>query len=113
MQTVGKPEEIEINLVAYYSVVTGWVHVERTVEFCLDFSKAFDAVFHNIPIGKLRKSGTDERTVRWTENSLTDRAQSVVICDAESSWKPVDSSVPKASVVGLVCLTSSSVTWMK
>jgi len=35
---------------------------------CLDFSKAFDTVFHNNLIGKLRKCGLDEWTVRWIEN---------------------------------------------
>ena len=31
---------------------------------CLDFSKAFDTVSHNSLIGKLRKCGLDEWTVR-------------------------------------------------
>jgi len=34
----------------------------------LDFSKAFDIVFHNILIGKLRKYGLGEWTVRWVES---------------------------------------------
>jgi len=34
----------------------------------LDFSKAFDTVSHNILIGKVRKHGLDEWTLRSTDN---------------------------------------------
>ena len=37
----------------------------------LDFSKAFDTVFHNTLIMKLRKCGIDEWTERWFEKWLT------------------------------------------
>jgi len=37
---------------------------------CLDFSKASDTVSHNILLGKLRKCGLDEWTVRWIKNWL-------------------------------------------
>jgi len=53
--------------------------------FHLDFSKAFDTVSHNILIGKLRKCGLDEWSVRWTENWLNARTQRVVISGTESS----------------------------
>ncbi|PKU44633.1 rna-directed dna polymerase from mobile element hypothetical protein [Limosa lapponica baueri] len=52
-----------------------------------NFSKAFDTVTHNILIGKLRKCGLDEKTVRWMENWLSGRAQRVVISGTESSWR--------------------------
>ncbi|GAB0176869.1 mitochondrial enolase superfamily member 1 [Grus japonensis] len=83
------------NLIAFYDGMTGWVDEGRAVDVvCLDFSKAFDTVSHNILIGKLRKYGLDEWTVRWVENWLNGRAQRVVISGAESSWRPVASGGP-------------------
>jgi len=40
--------------------------------------------------------------VRWTENWLNGRAQTVVISSTESKWKPVASGVPQGSVLSLV-----------
>ncbi|PKU35582.1 glycerol kinase [Limosa lapponica baueri] len=56
------------NLITFYDGVTGWEHERMTVDVVyLDFSKAFDTVSHNILIGKLRKCGLDERTVRGVD----------------------------------------------
>ena len=68
------------NLITFYDGMIIWVDEGRAVNVVyLDFSKAFDTVSHNILIGKLRKCGLDEWTVRWIENWLNGRAQSVVI----------------------------------
>jgi len=56
------------NLMAFYNGITGWMDDGRAVDVvCLDFSKAFDTVSHNILLGKLRNCGLDEWLVRWIE----------------------------------------------
>ena len=71
-----------------------WEDKGRAVDVVyLNFSMAFDTVSHNILLGKLGKCRLDERTVRWIENWLNGRAQSVVISSAESGWRPVASGV--------------------
>ena len=68
------------NLIAFYDGMTAWIDEGGAVDVVyLDFIKAFDTVSHNILLGKLRKCGLDEWSVRWTENWLRGRTQSVVI----------------------------------
>ena len=67
------------NLTAFCDGMTGWVDEGRAANVVyLDFSKASDTVSHNILIGKLRKDGLDEWSVRWIENWLNGRTQRVI-----------------------------------
>jgi len=87
------------NLIAFYDGMTGWVDEGRAVDVVyLNFSKASDSVSHNILLGKLRKCGLDEWTVRWIENWLNGRTQRAVVSGAESSWRLVTSGVSQGSV---------------
>ena len=65
----------------------------------LTSNKALDTISHNILVMKLRKCGIDEWTVKWIENWLTGRAQSVAISNTESGGRPVTTGVPQGLVL--------------
>ncbi|KAF1482356.1 hypothetical protein FQV18_0013500, partial [Eudyptula minor novaehollandiae] len=54
------------NLISFYDQVTRLVDEGKAVDVvCLDFSKAFDTVSHNILLKKLAAHGLDRCTLRW------------------------------------------------
>ena len=64
------------SVIAFYDGMTGWADEGRAVDVVyLNFSKAFDTVSRNILLGKLRRRGLDEWSVRWIENRLNGRTQ--------------------------------------
>ena len=66
----------------------------------LDFSKASDAVSHNIVMDKLMKYRLPKCTVRWTQNGLNGWAQRVVISGMQCSWRQLTSGVLQQSTLG-------------
>jgi len=61
------------------------VLIQKIIQLGGNESGSKDTVSHNIFIGKLRRCGQDEWTVKWTENWLNGRTQRPVINGAESS----------------------------
>ena len=66
----------------------------------LDFSMAFDTVPHQRLLGKLSFYGIKGPLLKWIAAFLKDRHQSVVLEGMTSGQVPVDSVVPKGSVLG-------------
>ncbi|RMC19104.1 hypothetical protein DUI87_03708 [Hirundo rustica rustica] len=88
------------DLLNFCGGLAGWASEGRAVDaVCLDFSKAFDTVSHNILAGKLRKCGLEEWTVRWIRNWLNGRALRVMISRTESTWRPTASGILQGSLL--------------
>jgi len=66
----------------------------------LDFSKAFDTVPHRRLLGKLRFYGITGTTLKWVEQFLIDRTQSVLCDGIRSGKEKVGSGVPQGTVLG-------------
>ena len=66
----------------------------------LDISKAFDKVWHEGLIFKLRQNGVSGGLLKLMENYLHNRKQRVVLNGSESDYVIIESGVPQGSVLG-------------
>ena len=66
----------------------------------LDMSKAFDKVWHEGLIFKLKQNGIEGKLLTLFQNYLSNRKQRVVINGTESNWGDVQAGVPQGSVFG-------------
>ena len=66
----------------------------------LDISKAFDKVWHEGLIGKLKSNGISGSLLDFFTNYLSDRYQRIVLNGTESNWVKLTAGVPQASVLG-------------
>ena len=66
----------------------------------LDISKAFDKVWHDGLIFKLKQNGVSGSLLLFFQNYLNNRKQSVVLNGSHSSYSKVESGVPQGSVLG-------------
>ena len=66
----------------------------------LDMSKAFDKVWHEGLIFKLKQNGIEGNLLNLFSNYLNNRRQRVVLNRMESSWAEIRAGVPQGSVLG-------------
>ena len=66
----------------------------------LDISKAFDKVWHEGLVWKLKSNGIHGKALRILQNFLNDRYQRVVLNGQSSNWEKVNAGVPQGSILG-------------
>ena len=73
---------------------------EITAAILFDLRKAFDVVFHEIILQKLRLHNFDFHAMTWMQSYLSNRYQCIVTSKISSSLQQVKSVVPQGSVLG-------------
>ena len=66
----------------------------------MDISKAFDRVWHEGLLFKLKQHGITGNLHKWFASYLKNRTQKVVIGGSSSSSQPLQAGVPQGSILG-------------
>ena len=66
----------------------------------LDISKAFDKVWHEGLIFKLKANGVEGKMLNLIESFLNERYQRVVLNGQHSEWEEIKAGVPQGSILG-------------
>ena len=99
-----RPDDSTTNQLVY---LTNEIHEafenSHSLEFravFLDISKAFDKVWHEGLIFKLKQDGISGNLLNLFENYLTNKKQRVVLNGSHSDYTSIESGVPQGSVLG-------------
>ena len=82
------------------TIYESFENFDETRAVFLDISKAFDKVWHEGLIFKLKCNGISGNLLNFFENYLSNRFQCVVLNGKDSDWKMLLSGVAQGSVLG-------------
>ena len=82
------------------SIYEAFENYEETRAVFLDISKAFDKVWHEGLIYKLKCNGISGMLLTFFENYLSQQCQCVVLNGKEPEWTGIKAGVPQGSVLG-------------
>ena len=91
-----------LHLIKFCTFLSPFRVGSRTIMSTIDFSKAFDSVWHPSLFHKLISAGLPSCFARWTQSFLSDRRASVVYQNHKSRSFRVRRGVPQGSVLGPV-----------
>lgn len=71
-----------------------------TLATFIDFSKAFDTLDHNILLTRLAELNLHSTSLAWFSSYLSNRKQTVIVNNTQSSERDISTGVPQGSVLG-------------
>ena len=96
------PNDSAVNrlLVMFETIYKNFDSNQDTVFLSLDVSKAFDRVWHEGLIFKLKQLGISGNLLKWFKSYLTNRRQRVILGGHNSTYKHIHAGVPQSSILG-------------
>ena len=97
-----RPKDSTVNqLLEIYHIIMENLDKGKDIKFVFcDISKAFDKVWHEGLIYKLRKYGIDGTLISWFKSYLSNRNQRVINEGYKSQWESTSAGVPQGSFLG-------------
>ena len=97
-----RPKDSTVNqLLEIYHTIVENLDKGKEIKFIFcDISKAFDKVWHDGLIYKLRKCGITNNLLSWFRSYLANRKQRVITEGFHSNWENTEAGVPQGSVLG-------------
>ena len=97
-----RPNDSSINriLAILDNIYQGFDEHMDSIFVSLDISKAFDRVWHEGLLFKLKQNGITGSLHAWFASYLSQRRQKVVIAGRSSTYQPIHAGVPQGSILG-------------